>query len=132
MDLDGFKEINDEYGHLAGDEVLKIVAKRIKSQLRSHDLVARIGGDEFAIIAQSVTPMDVDLITERIERTVAEPLHLDDVEVSIGVSIGVASSPSGRSTSPDELMDGADRAMLTAKIASRRTSNNRQPTEKSD
>ena len=131
MDLDGFKEINDEYGHLAGDEVLRIVAKRITSQLRSHDLVARIGGDEFAMIAQSVTPTEVGVITERIERTVAEPLHLDDVEVSVGVSIGVASSSSGGSTSPDELMDLADRSMLIAKNATRGSSRNRRRLQES-
>lgn len=122
MDIDQFKQINDVHGHIAGDQVLKIVARRIKSQLRSHDLVARIGGDEFAMVAEAVSEREVDAISERIKQAVAEPVHLDDTVLSLTVSVGVARTSQGRTSAPEEIMDRADKAMFAAKHITRQLS----------
>ena len=115
VDLDGFKEINDQYGHDFGDMVLKTTADRIKSEIRETDTVARIGGDEFVIILSSLPET---AIAERIAATVidqvAQPLKIKDVEVTITASIGISLYPE-HGTTAEKLIRAADKAMYEIK-----------------
>ena len=115
VDLDGFKEINDQYGHDFGDLVLKTTADRIKSEIRETDTVARIGGDEFVIILSSLPET---AIAERIAATVieqvAKPLKIKDVEVTITASIGISLYPE-HGTTAEKLIRAADKAMYEIK-----------------
>ncbi len=91
MDLDQFKAINDTFGHDAGDELLKIVAKRIKSLIRMQDVLVRLGGDEFTLIVESFTSEnDLELIASRIIEKICETFTISDLKAKIGISIGIA------------------------------------------
>jgi diguanylate cyclase (GGDEF)-like protein/PAS domain S-box-containing protein len=92
MDLDGFKPVNDQYGHDAGDEVLRQIADRLQHEVRDHDLVARIGGGEFVIVLVAMdAKTDVDPVIQRCMAAVKEPMELADGQsVSVGCCIGVA------------------------------------------
>ena len=115
LDLDGFKEINDEHGHEFGDKVLKVTADRVKVEIRESDTVARIGGDEFVIILSSLPEI---AIVERIAATIVEhvalPIHIGDVEVGISASIGISLYPDNGTTA-DELIRSADKVMYKIK-----------------
>lgn len=117
LDLDDFKPINDIHGHLAGDIVLKEVSKRLLSVFREVDTVARFGGDEFAIILDSiVTP---NLACEPLERAVQllqSPILVEGNEVKVGASAGIVFFPTNTLDS-DELIRMADNALYTAKKA---------------
>ena len=90
LDLDGFKAVNDTWGHAAGDLVLQVIADRLRALARTGDTVARLGGDEFAVLALAMGPTDTDRLAERLVRAVAEPIRLDDGTVTqVGVSVGV-------------------------------------------
>jgi diguanylate cyclase (GGDEF)-like protein/PAS domain S-box-containing protein len=115
IDLDHFKQVNDSFGHDAGDEVLISVAKRIHSALRSSDTVARLGGDEFVVVCEDVTDQsDVTLLAERIMAYVARPIDVRDTTVSVHASIGIALA-GPRAESSEELIRLADVAMFQAK-----------------
>ncbi len=116
IDLDGFKEVNDRYGHAAGDAVLVRVARRLGDVVRPGDVVARLGGDEFVMLCRDVTTDELTSIAERIARTVAEPIHLPDLdeEVRVGASLGVATTESGE-LDLDRLLDRADHEMYRVK-----------------
>lgn len=115
VDLDGFKEINDQHGHDLGDMVLKMTADRIKAEIRETDTVARIGGDEFVIILSSLPET---AIAERIAATViaqiARPLQIKDIEVEITASIGISLYPD-HGTTAEKLIRSADKAMYQVK-----------------
>ena len=115
LDLDGFKEINDQHGHDIGDLVLKMTADRIKKEIRETDTVARIGGDEFVIILSSLPET---AIAERIAATVitqvARPLQIKDIEVEITASIGISLYPE-HGTTAEKLIRSADKAMYQVK-----------------
>jgi diguanylate cyclase (GGDEF)-like protein/PAS domain S-box-containing protein len=116
LDLDGFKAINDVYGHDAGDLVLIETAKRFKNNLRGHDIAARLGGDEFMIVLNKCDAKDVELtIAEKIIRAVQAPIALDaQTNVQIGVSIGIATYPAhGHDIA--SLLKAADEAMYEVK-----------------
>jgi diguanylate cyclase (GGDEF)-like protein len=94
LDLDGFKAINDQFGHATGDRTLKRVAKRIRDGLRASDIAARLGGDEFALIVEDIEdPKGVEALAEKIAKAVAEPMEVDGHEIRVGASIGVARYP---------------------------------------
>lgn len=115
MDLDGFKPINDQCGHAAGDTMLRHVAERLLDSVRKSDTVARIGGDEFAILLDEVTaPQAAALVAEQCQANAASPVSLGDRDWSIGLSIGIACYP-GDGKSAGELLRHADNAMYQAK-----------------
>ena len=94
MDLDGFKNINDTYGHSAGDDVLKESARRLDSVVRASDTVARIGGDEFLILLSDlVKEENIDSILIKIRNFFNEPFYINDIFVPLGCSLGVAYMP---------------------------------------
>ncbi|MBN1173174.1 MAG: sensor domain-containing diguanylate cyclase [Micromonosporaceae bacterium] len=117
IDLDGFKPINDTYGHAAGDEVLKAVASRITATLRVTDTVARIGGDEFVVVLQETGDRDsVVEVTRRILDSVAEPVEIGATSVKVLASIGIAHAVEPTiDGAADDLLDAADLAMYEAK-----------------
>ncbi len=120
VDLDGFKEVNDRYGHLAGDEVLRQVAGRLKAVVRAGDTVGRLGGDEFIILLDGrngVESTRAELTAERVLDVLRQPFVLDGpTTVSFGASIGIATGPSA---TPWQLLRDADQALYAAKDAGR-------------
>jgi len=116
IDLDRFKQVNDTFGHEAGDELLKLVGVRLAATLRATDMVARLGGDEFAIIIAGVlTAVAVARVAEKIAAALAEPFVLSGGRIaSIGGSVGVATSPQD-GVSAALLMKHADTAMYETK-----------------
>ncbi|GAA3292227.1 bifunctional diguanylate cyclase/phosphodiesterase [Dactylosporangium vinaceum] len=109
LDLDRFKEVNDTLGHQYGDELLRQVAARTAAAVRATDTVARLAGDEFAILLPATGAPDATRLAERIQASLHRSFDLDDVTVDIEVSIGVASAPQ------DDLIRCADIAMYAAK-----------------
>ena len=119
IDLDYFKSVNDQYGHQAGDDALKAVAKVLRASCRTTDTCARLGGDEFAIILPHSDANAAEVVRRRIQYQIASTLvPLPDGEIRIGLSIGVATLP-GNAISAAELIAAADAAMYQAKQASR-------------
>jgi diguanylate cyclase (GGDEF)-like protein/PAS domain S-box-containing protein len=119
MDLDHFKHVNDSLGHAVGDELLKIVAQRLKLALREGDIVSRLGGDEFVMLLQPIEATDqINDIAQNILREVARPSLLEGAEVTVGISLGVAVFPQD-GEDPDTLMKHADAAMYRAKRGGR-------------
>lgn len=113
-DLDHFKEVNHNYGHQAGDAVLRAMAQRIRSCLRESDLAARIGGDELMVVLPGLQGLpDALTIAEELRRLASEAVPIPQGLVQISISVGVALACAGES--PDELIARADRAMYTAK-----------------
>jgi diguanylate cyclase (GGDEF)-like protein/PAS domain S-box-containing protein len=113
LDLDGFKSINDTYGHAAGDLVLQGVARRLLACVRPQDTVARFGGDEFAIHLEELSEDEAIRVARRIAAAVAEPFDVDCVDVRTATSIGIAVAAPGDRV--DDLVNGADSAMYAAK-----------------
>ena len=119
IDLDQFKSVNDMRGHMTGDKLLVMVAKRIAGVVRETDLVARLGGDEFALIlpndamAEHVASLAVRLLAE-----IKKPYKIDDDLISIGASIGIAMAPVN-GTRPDQILRNADLALYRAKADGR-------------
>ena len=116
LDLDEFKPINDRYGHMAGDEVLKAIAHRLQASMRAEDTVARLGGDEFALLLRAVySPHEVETVLTRVLQAVAKPCKLDDTQTAaVTASIGVALYHEAGDDF-DSLMRHADEAMYIAK-----------------
>ena len=119
LDLDGFKPVNDTYGHATGDVLLKQVAGRLKSVLRSGDLVARLGGDEFAILQYPPAAGATD-VADRCIQALSAPFDLEGRQIAISVSIGIALA-SENGFDPDELMSAADAALYRAKADGKST-----------
>jgi len=115
IDLDRFKPVNDAFGHGAGDLLLQEVARRLKSICRGQDTVARIGGDEFAVLVTSVeSPAELHETAARILRAFSQPFVLDGPRAVIGASIGIAVAPDD-GTDPKQLLESADKALYRAK-----------------
>ena len=118
LDLDRFKDVNDTFGHLAGDELLQHAAKRLTRRLRGADTVARLGGDEFTILLEDINLVsDSAKVADSIIKALEAPCKLaNNVEVHIGVSIGISIYPEHGSTAL-ELLQHADAALYQAKAA---------------
>lgn len=117
LDLDGFKDINDRYGHAMGDEFLVAVAKRLRSALRDGDTLARIGGDEFvAVMADLEHTHDGEPLLRRLLQVAAEPAQINGHQLQVSASIGVTIFPLDGSSS-EQLVRHADQAMYLAKQA---------------
>ncbi len=119
LDLDGFKPVNDTFGHPKGDAVLQAVAKRLCDEVAADGHVGRMGGDEFAIVINDAqSRRKVEALADRIIRSIAEPYLIDQTEIIIGVSIGCAFGPIDGAT-VDDLILKADLALYEAKGAGR-------------
>ena len=119
LDLDGFKLINDQFGHNVGDDLLKEVAKRLMELVRKSDTVARLGGDEFIVVLNNPKGKDeIAYIANRVVSSINEPMEILGEVLKIGVSIGIAMFPADATTS-DDLIKHADTAMYAAKESGR-------------
>jgi diguanylate cyclase (GGDEF)-like protein len=117
IDLDGFKKVNDSLGHAGGDQLLHIVAMRFRGCVRGVDTLARIGGDEFAVlVADAAEPERLAEVALRLIDVVREPFVIDETSVVLGVSIGIARSPDD-GADVKTMLQAADRAMYSAKLA---------------
>lgn len=115
LDLDGFKSINDSFGHPVGDELLHQVGRRLTERLRASDTVARVGGDEFVVLAQVDGVEDAASIAELIIKLIRDPFHVGDHELRLSTSLGVAMYPCDGSDQ-QTLLTNADAAMYHAKF----------------
>jgi diguanylate cyclase (GGDEF)-like protein len=119
LDLDHFKRVNDQHGHLMGDAVLQTVTDRIASVLRAEDCLARWGGEEFAVLAPDIDRDGVLALAERAREALAEePIRVGDVSIDLTLSVGAALATSNQRT-PDALVHAADQALYQAKDAGR-------------
>src|SRR5688500_449783 len=119
LDLDRFKDVNDNLGHFAGDELLRAVARRLEACLRPEDTVARLSGDEFVILLESISETsDAGRVAERIEEALSFPINLGGAEVTTSASMGIVTSSMSQEQ-PEQLLRSADMAMYRAKAAGR-------------
>jgi len=121
IDLDGFKLINDQYGHEAGDRVLETIASRLASRIRGEDTVARLGGDEFAVVLEDLDSEEIAIeIAYKLIEEVSKPIELDQMAVHVTASVGIAYSSSTEKDS-GALLRNADNALYMAKSAGKNT-----------
>lgn len=118
MDLDGFKDINDSYGHNMGDKVLRVVANRLVMSARREDLVSRFGGDEFAMLISYNSIDQVRYVANKVVKAIDELMVIDGNEYHVGVSVGVAIYPD-HARSVDDLYKIADNAMYKVKYSTK-------------
>ncbi len=118
LDLDGFKKVNDQFGHSFGDKLLQAAAKRIKSCTRSSDLLGRIGGDEFVLFLAGADVRMAEEVLERINEKLKEPFGIDGVRIELSLSAGVAVYPKD-GESLEDLIEASDKAMYRAKSMKR-------------
>lgn len=120
VDIDFFKKVNDTYGHAAGDEVLKEVARRFSDSVRSSDMVARYGGEEFAVLMPQTELEDAIQFAEKIRSVVeATVVETEEADISVTVSIGVSSNSKTHFSSTLEMVDSADKALYRSKEGGR-------------
>ena len=125
LDLDGFKQINDQYGHASGDELIREIAARLVNSVRAEDTVARLGGDEFVVIIANLGRSEIGevakiaaLVAEKIRTALSNPFHFENSEVLITPSIGISLYPSD-ADNPEDMIKGADAALHHAKSQGR-------------
>ncbi len=115
LDLDRFKHLNDTYGHLGGDAILKEVGNRLQHCVRSSDVVARLGGDEFAVVLDGINNLaEAENIAQKILQVIAYPLKLEDQQLNLTASMGVTTFPDD-ATTVKQLIGNADQALYSAK-----------------
>ena len=120
LDLDHFKEVNDNFGHRVGDIALREVVARLASRIRACDTLARSGGDEFTVVSQVDNAQGAQVLLSALESALSDPIIVEGKQVRTGLSIGLALYPDDGS-GPAQLRAAADRAMYMAKRASRQT-----------
>ncbi len=119
LDLDWFKDVNDTFGHSAGDQLLKTVAKRLSCAVRANDVVARLGGDEFAIVLNDLTRSDdADIVSRKLVASLDQPIALGDNEAHTPASVGITIFPDDGEI-PEQLLQNADVALYRAKALGR-------------
>ncbi len=118
IDLDGFKEINDQFGHDVGDQLLVTIAHRFREVLREGDTIARLGGDEFVAVLIDLKDKTAALpMLNRIQREITQPISVDDKVLTVSASMGVTFCPQEDKVEADQLIRQADQAMYQAKMA---------------
>ncbi|MDD2343609.1 MAG: GGDEF domain-containing protein, partial [Tolumonas sp.] len=118
IDLDGFKQINDTYGHAVGDQLLIAVAVQMKKTLRESDTVARIGGDEFVALLNVSKDLNHSLhLVKRLLHVIAKTILIDNLQLKVSASIGLAFYPQLGNIQAEQLLSQADQAMYQAKQA---------------
>jgi diguanylate cyclase (GGDEF)-like protein/PAS domain S-box-containing protein len=115
VDLDGFKCVNDQYGHAVGDQLLQQLAQRLTALLRPQDVCARLGGDEFVVLCVDTQPHQAEAIAERLRAAVAEPFAIEGLAITITAAIGVSASDVTTAIDPALLLRQADARMYEAK-----------------
>ena len=117
IDLDGFKQVNDTYGHSVGDSVLSTVATRLRTLIRKFDMAARIGGDEFGLLLDGMRHRsDAEVVAQRVVEALRQPIPIGDTTLRVGGSVGVAVVDDADDVpEPEELLRRADMAMYLAK-----------------
>ena len=129
IDLDDLKSINDRHGHAAGDRALENLARIVGAVIRSEDVLARIGGDEFAVLCRATHLENAVHLAERLRGAVAaQPIRVDEVDLVTTVSVGVAARTESQAQAAEELLAAADRALYRAKNGGR----NRVETERGE
>ncbi len=117
LDLNGFKAVNDRFGHAAGDAVLRIVTERLLDSVRDSDVLSRYGGDEFVVLVEDATPEALDLLAHRLHQALSGPIEVEGEQMGVvGASIGVA-MPEGSQDTAVALLARADAAMYQRKPA---------------
>jgi diguanylate cyclase (GGDEF)-like protein len=120
FDIDRFKDINDNYGHLAGDHVLASLARLLSPVVRSEDVFARYGGEEFVIMSRSTDPPSASVVSERVrQRVESHSFEFEGKSIPITVSLGVAGMPHPDIKTPDDLIARADKSLYEAKRGGR-------------
>jgi diguanylate cyclase (GGDEF)-like protein len=120
FDIDRFKVINDDHGHLCGDHVLRELSARLKGVVRAEELLARYGGEEFAVVLPECSREDALAVGERLRALVAgQPFLFEDQAVPVTISVGVASTAGGEEVSAEELLGRADQQLYEAKRGGR-------------
>ena len=120
IDLDGFKPVNDRYGHGTGDVVLREVARRLRVSTRADDVVARIGGDEFVVLLPSITnEAEVEIAAARIVEALTGDYLTPEATVELGASVGWSMVPKARTADLTELVRAADEDMYRNKVSRR-------------
>jgi two-component system cell cycle response regulator len=120
LDVDHFKKINDKYGHLAGDAVLREVCGRIKGVIRADEVFARIGGEEFAVLLPETALADAAKFAERVRKLVADqPVEVDKTPIPVTLSVGLSFTEGDKGLTPEELIGRADKKLYEAKNAGR-------------
>jgi diguanylate cyclase (GGDEF)-like protein/PAS domain S-box-containing protein len=118
LDLDGFKAINDNHGHKAGDQLLMTVALRMKQTLREGDTLARLGGDEFVAVLTDLINIEASVpMLTRLLAAAAQPVHIGDLVLQVSASLGATAYPQVEDIDADQLLRQADQAMYQAKLA---------------
>ncbi len=120
LDVDHFKSINDTYGHMFGDHVLKTIAERLKEATRRSDLLARYGGEEFILVAPNTDLGTAQMLAERLRTSIErEPFTQGNTATKVTISIGLAGTEVIREGPFEHLLDSADQALYTAKRTGR-------------
>jgi diguanylate cyclase (GGDEF)-like protein len=132
LDLNGFKPVNDRYGHAVGDQLLIEIGRRLLAGVRSTDVAARVGGDEFVVLLEDVPGIEqTRAIADKLAQQISEPCQVDDITVRVGVSLGIAMYPQ-QSENIDRLMELADEDMYRAKAMARERRSSAAATERLD
>jgi diguanylate cyclase (GGDEF)-like protein/PAS domain S-box-containing protein len=119
IDLDRFKDINDVHGHMMGDQILRIVAEKLKFEMPADTMIARLGGDEFVVLCESINDaLEARLIGQQLRRLLNRPIDLGEKQLTVGASIGVAVYPCD-ATNTEDLLKNADLALFHAKTEGR-------------
>ncbi|RKJ34289.1 GGDEF domain-containing protein, partial [Butyricicoccus sp. 1XD8-22] len=115
IDMNGFKRINDTYGHEVGDQLLERFVSRLNDFLRDTDLLCRLGGDEFIILSSNIDIENLESLLEKIQLVLDKPMNMNNLEIKVSASIGWSYSTEVSNADLEEMIKEADKAMYKAK-----------------